>query len=489
MSIWPPISATAAATPADRDRVIDAVRGASLVVVVFGHLLMAVVYWPAGEIPRLGSIMLAYPWTQLLTWVLQVMPLFFAFGGAANALSWDRASGRGTGYSMWMWGRTERLLRPVLIYLAVGAAAAWIAREIWGDVVGPILGQLGLQLWFLGVYLVTTALLPAMLAWHRRSPAAAFVVLVPLAVIINVGTTILGWPALIGMANVVLVWLLLQQLGFFWAGGGVQASPRRWGVIGAVSLAIGAALVAWGPWPMSLIGIPGDRLDYSELSLYGWSVGVPGYSGEYSNMFPPSVILLLQGVALVSLIYVLRRPLTRLLQRPRIWWAATGMNLTAMSLYLWHVPAIMGAFVILHVSGLNPPTFIGEAGYPVPTAAGEYFVWFALLLAVFVLLLGLFVLVFWSTEYRRLPWWDSEPRIGLAQSGPVPRAVLTALGAVVLGAAFLMLAIVGLRGFPTETRYWSGVPVNALWGVLGVLVGSVLLRMAAVQKQRARSAE
>ena len=482
MTIWPPISAAASSTPPDRDRVIDAVRGASLVVVVFGHLLLAVVYWPADEVPRLGSIMLAYPWTQALTWVLQVMPLFFAFGGAANALSWDRARSRGTGYSAWMWGRTERLLRPVLIYLAVAAAAAWIAQVVWGDVAGPLLGQLGVQLWFLGVYLVTTALLPAMLAWHRRSPSGAFVFLVPVVVVVNVGTTILGWPLLLGMVNVVLVWLLLQQLGFFWSGGAQQSSPRRWGIVGGLSLTVGVFLVAWGPWPMSLIGIPGDRLDYESLSLYGWSVGVPGYSGEYSNMFPPSIVLLLQGVALVAVVFVLRRPLTDLLHRSRVWWAATGMNLTAMSVYLWHVPAIMLAFVVLHLVRLDPPTQIGEAGYPVPVQAGEYFAWFAMLLVVFVLLLAAFVLVFWSTEFRPLPWWDSPPRIGLTGSGPVPRAVVTALGTLVLGVAFLIFAIVGLRGFPTQTRYWSGVPVNALWGMVGVLAGSLLLRLAAAQR-------
>ena len=79
------------------------------------HLLLAVVYWPQDDPPRLGSLMLAYPWTQVLTWILQVMPLFFAFGGAANARAWIRAKETHTPYSTWMWGRIQRLLRPVTI--------------------------------------------------------------------------------------------------------------------------------------------------------------------------------------------------------------------------------------------------------------------------------------------------------------------------------------------------------------------------------------
>ncbi|MEE3017530.1 MAG: acyltransferase family protein, partial [Actinomycetota bacterium] len=228
MKVLPNVSRAAENTPEHRDRIVDAVRGVSLVVVVFGHLLLAVVYWPQDDPPRLGSLMLAYPWTQVLTWILQVMPLFFAFGGAANARAWIRAKETHTPYSTWMWGRIQRLLRPVTIYLLVGAAAAWITAVIWGDMVAPLLGQLGVQLWFLGVYIVTTALLPGMLAWHQRSPAGPFLVLVPIVIVINLGTTIAGWPLPVGIINVILVWLLLQQLGFFWRSNPQDAQPRRW---------------------------------------------------------------------------------------------------------------------------------------------------------------------------------------------------------------------------------------------------------------------
>lgn len=477
MKVLPNVSQAAENTPEHRDRIVDAVRGVSLVVVVFGHLLLAVVYWPQDDPPRLGSLMLAYPWTQVLTWILQVMPLFFAFGGAANARAWIRAKETHTPYSTWMWGRIQRLLRPVTIYLLVGAAAAWITAVIWGDMVAPLLGQLGVQLWFLGVYIVTTALLPGMLAWHQRSPAGPFLVLVPIVVVINLGTTIAGWPLPVGIINVILVWLLLQQLGFFWRSNPQDAQPRRWAAVGGGCLALAVLLVAWGPWPVSLIGIPGDVVTFDSLSILGSTIAVPGFDGEYSNMFPPSIILLLQGVALVSAIYVFQRPLSRLLHRSRVWWAVTGINMTAMSSYLWHVPAIMFAFVLLHAIGLDPPTEIGEAGYPVPIAAGPYFAWFALALVVFVVLLAAFVSVLWSTEYRPLPWWDSPVRLSVFGAGALPRNIIVAVGVIVLWLAFMILAIVGLRGFPTETRYWSGIPVNALWGVVGVFVGSAIVRL------------
>ena len=47
---------------------------------------------------------------------------------------------------------------------------------------------------------------------------------------------------------------------------------------------------------MSLVGLPGDVLDYDSMTLFGTDVSVPGFHGEYSNMAPPSVVLLLHGL-------------------------------------------------------------------------------------------------------------------------------------------------------------------------------------------------
>ena len=43
-----PTARAAAETPPDRDRVVDGARAAALLVVVVGHVLMAVVAWPDG---------------------------------------------------------------------------------------------------------------------------------------------------------------------------------------------------------------------------------------------------------------------------------------------------------------------------------------------------------------------------------------------------------------------------------------------------------
>ena len=66
-------------TPSDRKRVVDLLRGASILVVVFGHWLMAAVTIEGGELSA-GHLLILADWTHPLTWVLQVMPIFFLSG-------------------------------------------------------------------------------------------------------------------------------------------------------------------------------------------------------------------------------------------------------------------------------------------------------------------------------------------------------------------------------------------------------------------------
>jgi hypothetical protein len=452
--VLPPVRATAAATPPDRDRLIDAIRGFSLVVVVVGHLAMVMVFWPAGGVPVVGNLLASYRVAQLLTWVLQVVPLFFMAGGAANLIAWRRADARGVPYSAWMWGRVNRLYRPVLVYFAVLAAGATVLTLTVGAASAPMLALSCQMLWFLGVYVGTTMMLPAMWQVHRRNRWLAFAVLVPLVTILNLGDMIWDWPPTIAFANFLLAWLTIQQLGFFW---NEPTRRRAWAVVGATTFATNVLLVSAGPWPISLVGMPGEPV---------------------SNMAPPSIVLLLHGFTLVSLVYLARRPLERLLQRPRAWLAAVTMTMTAMTVYLWHIPAIALAFTTLHFLGVLPPTRLAGTGYPEPTSTGAYAAWWLAFLAVFSVYLVILVLLTWSTEYRPLPLWDAPARHGiipLSAPGWVFVAAVV-VGSLMISVTTLAISLIGFAGFPTRSVEWNGISLNTAVLLAVLLLGALLLR-------------
>ena len=109
----PDASTVAENTAPSRDRAVDVARLAALVVVMFGHCALLLATIDTDGL-RIGNLLGELPAIAPITWVVQVMPLFFLAGGAAGAYGW-RA---GTPWGTWLFTRAQRLCRPVFWYLA-----------------------------------------------------------------------------------------------------------------------------------------------------------------------------------------------------------------------------------------------------------------------------------------------------------------------------------------------------------------------------------
>ncbi|MBW3603287.1 MAG: acyltransferase, partial [Actinobacteria bacterium] len=187
-----------AATPADRDRYLDVLRGFALTVVVLGHWLQAVVWLDDGVL-RASNILSLAPASRWSTWLLQVMPLFFLVGGVVNARSWRATRDAGGTYVAWVGRRAARLLRPttLLVWVWVTVAAVALAAGVERSLI--LLGARGAltPLWFLGVYLLLIAGVPVLLAAYDRYGLALVAALLLLAVAIDVtvraGVTLVGF--------------------------------------------------------------------------------------------------------------------------------------------------------------------------------------------------------------------------------------------------------------------------------------------------------
>ena len=178
----PDAGSLAESTKPDRDRAVDVARLAALVIVMFGHcaLLLATIdssgLWIGnllGEVPALTPI----------TWLVQVMPLFFLAGGAAGAYGWRE----GTQWGTWLVARAQRLCRPVFWYLAFWAVGLAVASMILGADSAVGLGKECVALlWFLGVYLVTLAFVPALTRMNTwRTVAVIVAALLVLAALVD----------------------------------------------------------------------------------------------------------------------------------------------------------------------------------------------------------------------------------------------------------------------------------------------------------------
>jgi hypothetical protein len=85
--------------------------------------------WIAEDGLRLDHMLAVQPWTQWLTLLFQVMPVFFLVGGYSNAASWDAAQRSGTPYGNWVADRARRLIGPVVPLILAWAAIAFVFRR------------------------------------------------------------------------------------------------------------------------------------------------------------------------------------------------------------------------------------------------------------------------------------------------------------------------------------------------------------------------
>ncbi|OWA22080.1 acyltransferase family protein [Streptomyces sp. CS057] len=439
----------AGATPATRDRYVDLLRVASLGAVVLGHWLMAAVT-PDG----VGNLLAVVPALQPLTWLLQVMPVFFFVGGFSHALSYrsllrkrpegpegaERPEGsEGSVYSAFLRARLQRLLRPTMVFVLVWGAAALLVQLLGGGggLTGVTLRMVTQPLWFIGIYLAMVAFTPPLLRLHERYGWGAFAGLTGAAVAVDVLRFAAGVPY-VEFLNFAFVWLAVHQLGFLRADGRIHL--RRAALLAGGGLVTATALVAFGPYPLSMVGMPGEKV---------------------SNMAPPTLALLCHGLWLVGAVELLRAPAARLLERPRVWRTVVAANGVAMTAFLWHLTAMFGVYGAMLALDVE---------LPAPASAA----WWAqvpLRIALAAALTAGLVAAFRTFER---PVAAAPGATGATGAGP-----LAALGATLCLLGVLGLSMVGFGGLlDGRTALLIAIPVSAPAAVAMTLGGWLLVERA-----------
>ncbi|MGY5138579.1 acyltransferase family protein [Streptomyces nigrescens] len=313
----------AAATPADRDRGVDALRALAILGVMLGHWLVTALVADSGTV-RVVSPLHQLPQLTPVSWLLQTLAVFFLVGGQMAAKSWAAARARGGTYRRWLGARTVRLFRPVVAVVVVwGVVAGALLVAGAGLQTVHTLGELALSpLWFLLVFAVLTAAAPLVARLHP---------LWPLAVVLHIDLIRfgMGGPAWLGWANVAAGWLVPYCLGAAWARGGLRGPATGW-VLLLGGAATTAGLVLWAGYPAAMVGVPGAGI---------------------SNLNPPTLAAVTFGLAQCGAALLLLGPLRRILRRPAVRAAVALVNLSAMTLFLWHQTAMMAVTAVGLLTG------------------------------------------------------------------------------------------------------------------------------------------
>ncbi|MEU1123754.1 acyltransferase [Streptomyces sp. NPDC005899] len=377
------VSRIDAGTPAHRDRAVDGLRALALTAVPAGHWLLGGFRPDGGGALHNASPLSTFAVFSPVSWVLQMLGIFFLVGGYASVLSYHR---RPSTTGAWLRGRMVRLGRPVL-----GVTAVWalLVPVLFAAGVPEATLRTGAKLvvqplWFVGVYAVVTALTPWCVRSARRLggwAAAPLIGSVAAVDLLRYGPYADAVPSWAGLLNILPGWLFAYQLGVSWGEGRLSRRGARFLLAGGTVLF--AVLLLVLHYPASMVGVPGEAR---------------------TNSHPPSLLVLALASAQSGAAILLHGRIGRALRRPALWAPVVMVNLSAMTILCWHQTAMLAAAV--------PASFAGAV--PGLTTAPDSVGWILARLAWMPLFAALLVLISRYARRFEAPW-QSAGRAGSAR--------------------------------------------------------------------------
>jgi fucose 4-O-acetylase-like acetyltransferase len=324
-----------------RNLAVDFYRVVGVILIVLGHWIAGSVTFRDGSFGRQNPLM-DQPWTQWLTWIFQAVPIFFLVAGYAAAVSWThRRASDEMSRQTWVRHRLARVLGPSTVYVLLLSAGV-VTFESTG-VSGSLLEYAGwavaMHLWFLAVYVIVISLTPIAIAAQRR-----WGLFVPTALAAGVAAvdaaSLAGHVPYLSWLNYLLCWALLYQLGIAWQSG--LLAGRRPGLLAAGSACALGLLIGLGPYPVSMIGVPGQAVQNTE---------------------PPSLAMAAFGCAQAGLVISLAPVVNRALRQDAIQRVLSRANSNVMALYLWHMIPVVIVAIVGYPAGLLPQPVEGGADW------------------------------------------------------------------------------------------------------------------------------
>jgi fucose 4-O-acetylase-like acetyltransferase len=415
----------------DRDLSVDFYRVTAICLVVVGHWLAASATYHGGEF-GMQNPLVELPWTQWLTLPFQVIPAFFLMAGYASAVSWTRRQDAGTESAQyWLRHRLARTLGPTLVYGVIVLAVVSVLLAVGTDSSMLDFGgwAVAYHLWFLVTFVLLVSTTPLAMAADRRWGLAVPVALTFAVGVIDVAYIGADMPY-VGYLNYLLGWAVIYQLGIAWRSGRLPGyRPILLALAAALALAV---LVALGPYPISMIGVPGEPVQ---------------------NTGPPSLALVAFAFAQAGLLMALAPFVDRALKAARVHRPLSVANSAVMGLYLWHMVPVVIVALIGYPTGLLPQPPMGSADWWLLRL-----VWVA---AISVVMLLLMSLLMWQRSRLAAPLPTFSVPFPASWGTPILLlgALISALGALTLT----------LGGFAPEGRF----PLQAalLLAVGALLVG------------------
>jgi hypothetical protein len=254
----------------------------------------------------------------------------------------------------------------------------------------------------------------------------------------------LNGAAALGLGNFLFGWLAMHQLGFAWRDGRLPMGPRVGVPVLVGGLAALLLLTVAGPYPINMIDIPGQRI---------------------RNASPPTLALLAVATTQLGLVMLLHQRAERWLRRTWPWRTVVAVNAVILTIFLWHLTAVVLLAAVLSALHLLPAP---------PGGTAQWWLWRVPWLIMLILVLAVLVAIFGRFETHRAHRPQTRPRwmpgwLHRWLIRPAPRGALTVAGYVATVSGLLL----NNAAARTEQNLF-GMPTTAL---ILFLLGAAMLRL------------
>ena len=320
-----------------RDRVADLVRVAALGVVIVWHSTLSLFHRSAAGVLSMPNPIGSYRGMWMITWLLQVMPLFFVVSGAVNADAWDRHRLRGGSASSFSIHRVQRFVAPLAVLVAVCAAVEVLARSLGS---GPFMTRhlvILVPLWTLALLVAYAPLTPVLQRAWQRWGVSLTAGLLGVVVISDLVRFRAHSPAadLAKVVSTVGVWLVAYHLGW------VYRSVVRSGT--ATCRSVGRTLTTVG-----IVGL----VVTTNIGLYPRSM-VATSTDAISNLLPTTVPIAALALFQCGLLLMARPRLATWLEDAAVWRRVEHAGSFALPAYLLHMFVVVAMVIAAEACGVG----------------------------------------------------------------------------------------------------------------------------------------
>jgi surface polysaccharide O-acyltransferase-like enzyme len=308
-----------------RNHLIDLARVLSMAIVVTFHGLLYYITLDNGRpevIPYAPG-----PWLWYLSWAFCLIPVFFVASGYGAAAVVERNATLGISYAEYLHSRLRKMLGPLTSFLTVFVLASTVPA--WAGYFEPAVElskRFAQLLWFLVVYLCLQAAAPLLVRLQERYAVLVTLGLVIATMAVDTIARASGYWDLHWL-NLATVWPLAFQFGIAYRHGWFVSLSRR--TLALMVLALGAVI----SWMVTGLGYPASAVGFADMLV--------------ANVQPPTLAAVWMVSAQVCLLAILDK--SRVFRDPdeRTRHTLGTLNALVLSVYLWHIVAIVLAGALL----------------------------------------------------------------------------------------------------------------------------------------------